>query len=122
MSDKKGYYAWAITKDHLFDPNDKSEWADKDEAKTVGPRYAELTYDEIVKHPDREHFMIYDDDMELYYSGFMVHGKFHEDAVAGGYAPDESDGFEPLEDFGTPNAGAAHIKYKDKKSGKYEFL
>jgi hypothetical protein len=33
--------------------------------------------------------------MELYYTGY-IYGEY--------------DGFEPLDDFGTPNAGAVHIK------------
>ena len=122
MSGKNGYYAWAITKDHLFDPNDKSEWASKDEAGITGPSAVELSYEEIVNHPDREHFMIYDDDGERYYSGFMVHGLHPVTSRIWDEEGRESDGMEPLDDFGTPNAGAAWIKYKDKKTGKYEIL
>lgn len=46
-----------------------------------------------------EEFKMYDADDNLYYSGRIV----------GDY-----DGFEPLDDYGTPNAGAIDIHYKDK--------
>jgi len=43
-----------------------------------------------------ETFALYDDDEVLYYKGIIV----------GDY-----DGFEPLDDFGMPNAGCTGIKY-----------
>lgn len=53
-----------------------------------------------------EHFKMFDDDDILYYSG---------------YAKPDAD-FDPLDDFGTPNAGCASIQYRNKESGKYETL
>ena len=40
-------------------------------------------------------FSMYDDDDNCYYEG-MIYGKY--------------DGFEPLDDFGMPNAGCTYIK------------
>lgn len=44
----------------------------------------------------KSEFSLYDDDEVLYYKGIIV----------GDY-----DGFEPLDDFGMPNAGCTGIKY-----------
>jgi len=78
-------YRWVITTDHL-------EAADHDYDATgkQGPSNAnpELT-------ADPQQFQMFDDDGELYYSGILY-----------GLA----DGFEPLDDFGTPNAGCTIIK------------
>jgi len=52
-------------------------------------------------------FRIYDDDGILYYSG-KIWGDF--------------DGFEPLDDFGTPNAGCTEIHLKDNKTGIFKQL
>lgn len=43
-------------------------------------------------------FKMYDDDRNLYYRGVRT-------------ASDAEEGFEPLDDFGTPNAGAVQIDY-----------
>ena len=51
-------------------------------------------------------FKIYDDDGELYLSGKST---------------DDSD-FGPLDDFGMPSYGATEIRYKNKKTGRYETL
>ena len=45
----------------------------------------------------KSEFSLYDDDEVLYYKGVIV----------GDY-----DGFEPLDDFGMPNAGCTGIKYE----------
>ena len=55
--------------------------------------------EEIKKtHPHK--FRMYDDDGELYYEG---------------YSNDDSS-FDPLDDFGMPNAGCADIRYKNKNN------
>lgn len=51
-------------------------------------------------------FRMYDDDGILYYEGRMNQ---------------YCDGFEPLNDFGTPNAGCTMIKIR-KKDGSWELL
>ena len=95
-------YSWIITQDKIFDPRyDKSS-----DVGLMGPRKPHLTAAQIKKHPDREAFAMYDDDGNLYYRGFLVGG----------------DGFEPLEDYGMPNAGATEIRYKSPKTGRWESL
>lgn len=55
-----------------------------------------------VDHYHFEPFIMEDCDGEVYYRG----------KIAG-----EFDGFEPLDDFGMPNAGCTDIKYWDEKNG-----
>ncbi len=74
-------YRWIITKDRIEDGR---------AVGTVGPRDAN---DNVTSNPTR--FSMWDDDDICYYEG-MLYGNF--------------DGFEPLDDFGTPNAGCANIK------------
>ena len=89
-------YAWTITKD-----------SDNDEAVgTIGPNDATPEQVTSLNEGNGETFKMFDDDGELYYTGKII----------GDY-----DGFEPLDDFGTPNAGATEIKYKNKE-GKWETL
>ena len=82
-------YRWTIIRDEIADP--KAEEGTHDNAVgLVGPRDACET---VNKNGVR--FEMYDDDNNLYYVGYLY----------GDY-----DGFEPLEDFGTPNAGCTGIK------------
>lgn len=53
------------------------------------------------------HFRMFDDDKKLYYSG----------TIWGDY-----EGFEPLYDFGMPNAGCTAIQYQNEKTGEWEWL
>ena len=76
-------YRWIITKDHL----DKGEHSRVD---TVGPRDAD---DKVTSNAAR--FSLYDDDDICYYEGMLY---------------DDFEGFEPLDDFGTPNAGCVKMK------------
>lgn len=111
-------YAWCITRD--FDHESlvedgvvgypKRERTNLNAKNLIGPRDAGLdTVKEIRKHPDRQRFRMYTDDKELIYEGYMVHDK-------------NSEGFEPLEDFGTPNFGCTIIKYYNNKLKKWEIL
>jgi len=76
-----GYY-WKITKVHLD--------CLKNEVGVNGPYGAD---DSINKNSAR--FSMYDDDDNCYYEG-MIYGDY--------------EGFEPLDDFGMPNAGCTYIK------------
>jgi hypothetical protein len=49
--------------------------------------------------PQAERFLLLDDDGEIYYGG-IIQGTDYE-------------GFEPLDDYGTPNAGATEIQYQN---------
>lgn len=77
-------YRWIITKDHL----DKGEHS---RVGTVGPHDAD---DAVTSNP--AHFSLYDDDDICYYEGTLY--------------GDDFQGFEPLDDFGTPNAGCVKMK------------
>lgn len=91
-------YCWTITVDHIRDPKARPG-TNANAVGLVGPRGAKLSHEEIVKHPDAQRFEMYDDDTELYYEGYLVGG----------------DGFEPLDDFGEPNAGATEIWYNGRQ-------
>ena len=82
---------WVITKDHVSSAGEKS---DEGRCSTGYPH---------VRGPWHE-FRIYDDDGELYYEG-----------------KSSSKSFDPLDDFGTPNAGATSIAYRNK-SGEWVVL
>lgn len=92
-------YAWAITIDKIFDPKfDKRSAA----GYMCGPRDAKLDHAEIIKHPKGQRFRMKDDDGTVYYHGVMVDISGH------------ASGFEPLDDYGTPNAGCTTIEYFEK--------
>jgi len=55
-------------------------------------------------------FLMYDDDGNLNYSGRLLGD------------PDSEDGFAPLDEFGSPNAGCTYIKYYDADSGEWTQL
>ena len=99
-------YAWIITQDHLLTHVERPDRYDS-EAGTMGPRGTKFHRKQILKHPKKEVFKMYDDDDILYYTG----------QIAG----DDFTGFEPLDDFGMPNAGCTSIKYKNK-TGQWETL
>lgn len=61
-----------------------------------------------------EHFRMYDDDDELYYEGRWV---------VDPDVPDEAfEGFEPLDCFGTPNAGCTRLDYLNELTGDWATL
>lgn len=76
-------YRWIITKDH-------TEVLGIQEPGETGPYNLDpdLT-------TNASTFALYDDDNNLYYEG-MIYGDY--------------DGFEPLDDYGTPNAGCTKMK------------
>ena len=84
---------WIITKDHLDDGAEGtcSRNFDKEQFETL----------------KQEKFKIYDDDGELYYEGIFA---YHKSDWETSGCPE---GFEPLDDFATPNAGATEIHYDD---------
>lgn len=122
-------YAWIIDCDHLYDPENASFTTD--EAGTVGPIGAHLgernasrlrslegeDLDNAVElakielsrnYPNHHQFRMYDDDGELYYTGTLYwSGPADEE-------PEEQWLYGPLNDFGTPNAGAVRISYTGK--------
>jgi hypothetical protein len=95
-------YAWIIDIDHLA-----SDFTG-DEKGITGPRGAPPELLAKLQAGEGEKFEMYDDDQELYYTGRIV-GRTPGDTNT----KDFSDyiGFEPLDDFGEPNAGCTGIKY-----------
>lgn len=87
-------YAWIVEYDHL----------DNHDIEVFGPSDIDPQHEQDLKEGNGKKFRMYDDDNELYYSGRIV-GDF--------------DGFEPLDDYGMPNAGAVHIEYQDD-DGRWE--
>ena len=99
-------YAWKISFDHLDHVKDD----------TAGPRNIdpalEAKLDAAIKggrknaadFPEVEWFRMYDDDGELYYTGVRT-----GESDDSGYGSEH--GFEPLDDYGTPNAGCTEIRY-----------
>lgn len=104
MREGEPAYAWVITKDHLADeemvrvghPSGDSD------AGVIGPRNAPDELIERLKAGEGNTFRMYDDDQILYYTGR---------ALSEGDTWDEGACFGPLDDFGTPNAGAVWIKW-----------
>jgi len=84
-------YTWTITRDHVG----------TDAAGTVGPWNA----DESLLTVNVDRFRMKDDDGTVYYEG-MIGGNHY--------------GFEPLHDFGMPNAGCTTIEYR--VNGKWAVL
>ena len=84
-------YCWVIDVDYIATPDHEAP-SNLNAVGMMGPNKANP---ELLKGVT-EVFRMLDDDRNVYYQG----------RIAGEY-----DGFEPLDDFGTPNAGAVHIEY-----------
>ena len=84
-------YAWIINEDKIFG----------EDVGIKGPRLIDTKLENLLKAGEGREFKLFDDDGELYYTGRIV-GKFG--------------GFEPLDDFGMPNAGCTEIAYKNKNN------
>lgn len=90
-------YAWIIDVDHL---------ADEDIGTSVGltgPRNAAPELIARLSNGEGHRFEMRDDDGESYYLGRVIYSD-----------PKVTEGFEPLEDFGMPNAGATSILFGGK--------
>ena len=87
-------YRWTVTRDHINTgedalPNPATGWGGA-RVGWEGPRNCDSS---LTTNPAS--WAAYDDDGELYYEG-MLYGDY--------------DGFEPLNDFAMPDAGAVRIK------------
>lgn len=95
---------WTIEKD--FEEARDLNWADGENHLDVYKKVCVQSVD----HKDEldstltERFRLYDDDGNLYYEG----------------RSDDSSSFDPLDDYGMPNAGAVDIRYLE--NGKWETL
>lgn len=96
-------YSWIIVKDNIAD-KEVTPPSNLNAVGMIGPYDSTATPEEIKKG---EKFRMSDDDNEIYYYGFII----------GDY-----EGFEPVFDFGMPNAGCVNIEYKNADTGKYEYI
>lgn len=117
-------YAWKLTYDHLDHVRDDTAGpyginpaleARLDTAIKMGREryYRENSGDD--RSPLVAWFKIYDDDGVIYYTG--VRTGVESDAF---FRSEE--GFEPLDDYGTPNAGATEIRYYNPKTDRWDTL
>lgn len=95
-------YGWMIDRDLIADPAVKAP-SNSNAVGMVGPRDISPEILARLKAGEGQEFRMRDGDQEVYYYGRLIIA----DEDAGG-----EDDFAPLEDFGTPNAGAAEIQYK----------
>lgn len=96
-------YAWIITwcDRELFNPADT--------IGAIGPREVTFEQEELLRMAAAaggKHFRMYDDDGTLYYEGWII---------------GDHEGFEPLDEFGTPDGGASEIHYRNDE-GTWERL
>lgn len=91
-------YAWIITRD--CDPDTSApEGTNLNATGLTGPRRATDEQCAKLRAGEGVQFRMYDDDDVLMYEGRLLGDNTSED------------GFGPLDDFGTPNAGATRIDY-----------
>lgn len=107
--------AFIIDKDHLA-AEDSILGSEYD---CTGMVSAAFESDVIILRNDKNvgrKFRMYDDDGILYYSGrYLENPEENSDWI-------EWDEFQPLDSFGTPNAGAVRIDYYDSDTKTWETL
>lgn len=99
---------WIITKDKLYDPN-------LDATSDAGRKSADFNK-KVFKEEKHIQFRLYDDDDVLCYCGLMDEAQLN-------HVDDDSprSPFAPL-DWAMHHAGCTKMKYKDPKSGKWDYL
>lgn len=103
-SEKVATYGWIITRDYISDPKyDKTS-----NVGTMGPRNLSDEIMARLKNGEGKLFKMFDDDGEHYYSGRII---MNEEVHTG---------FEPLDDFGTPDAGCTSIKYRNPYTRRWD--
>lgn len=96
-----GKFGWVVDKEYDFGESKVGI-----DTEVMGPRNATATKEEIVAQGI--HFKMYDDDGNLYYSGYVL-------------ADDDHNEFMPLDHYGAPNAGCTYMKLRNK-DGTYSHL
>lgn len=102
-------YAWMVTEDHLYEglSDEKSSVGVSGPSDAPAELLIQLAQGKGIR------FQMKDDDGILYYRGRFV-SSVDPDATS-------EEAFGPLEDYGTPNAGAVTIEYRHK-NGIWETL
>ena len=101
-------YGWIIDTDR--DPDLRYNPGTNMNAKgLMGPSGISQEHVDLLRLGDGIKFHLFDDDGNL-----MYEGRFLGDS-------ESEDGFGPLDDFGTPNAGCTYIKYL-RLNGEWEQL
>lgn len=102
-------YGWCFDTDHLATGDDEPDlqW---------GPRDLSPDLEADLEVQLGHEFRIYDDDGELYYTGRLVTDPPADDP----WELEDNVLFAPLDDYGTPGAGATEIRYK--RNGRWETL
>jgi hypothetical protein len=98
---------WIIDKDHIADPQEE-EGTYLNAVGLIGPRDISDDDEAALKAGAGVKFRLYDDDGELYYEGRSIDPGPEYSAPA--HRPIEWE-FEPLDDFGRPNAGAVDVRH-----------
>ena len=84
-------YGWLIYESYI----ESDHFEEATTVEVVGPCGCSDENEQKLKDGQGDEFELYDDDDMLYYKGRII----------GDYT-----GFEPCDDYGTPNAGAVHVK------------
>jgi hypothetical protein len=105
--------AWIITKDKIATPGAEPR-TNQNAVGITGPSTASDHAVARLREGDGQPFRMLDGDGEIYY-----YGRFLEEP----HDPElyEAVEFQPLDNFGTPNAGCAEIQYKSEL-GIWEIL
>jgi len=113
--------AFIITHDHIGQA-EIEEPSNHYAVGIIGPGDATEAEVAALKAGQGRAFKMYDDDGILYYEGRWIEGAQRRVIVMGLSLPQDSDEFEPLDCFGTPNAGCTRIDYNDPATGKWETM
>jgi hypothetical protein len=103
---------WIITKDKVADTSVEAP-SNQNAVGLTGPSGLSPEIEARLKAGEGNAFRMFDDDNNLYYVG-----RFLEDETT---ADLEAAEFQPLDNFGTPNAGCTYMEVKDAQ-GKWVML
>ncbi len=107
-------YAWTIIRDFIADEIPLERMGIDSVPVVISGPYG-ATQEQLTKVMSAGvPFKIYDDDGIKYYEG-----RFWADDGSGS---NSEDAMAPLDDYGTPNAGAVTIKYRNPDTGKWDTL
>jgi len=102
---------WIITRDLISDKGEKV-------TGLMGPRNITDATQARLNDGEGEKFRMLDDDSIPYYHGrYLEDDSEQEDGI---FAPG-TDEFQPLDNYGAPNAGCTMVEYKDE-AGEWQTL